>query len=143
MATYLSRQLSFQIFCGSRRDPSKVFLLSSMRRCQQWFLLASQPPPVMPAPTSPSNILCAPGAQHQGALGLLPGSCSPLLWPNLGDELPKTPPQPWGAVRERAWALLRWGKAWRRKTASEAPQERGKSPGLLGRRHPEGAGCTS
>lgn len=77
----------FQIFCGSRRNPSEDFLLllSSMRRCQ-WFLLANPPPPTMFAPTSPSKILCGPGAacaQYRGAIPLLPGAalhcCSQTL----------------------------------------------------------------
>lgn len=134
-ATYLSRQLFFQIICGSRGTPVKtVFSIlwgeASGGPCWRAHLLAQ-----FLSPQAPIKL----GA----ALLLLPTALAkPWRWAT------KNPTTAFGGLAgglsgkgpgpRCAGGKLRGGKQWEKDQG-----ECGESSGSLGRRHPEGMGCTS
>lgn len=140
MATYFGRQFFFQIFLWQQKGPRRRLSSSSLFHEEMPAVVpAGQPtssPPTVTALTSPSKILCGPGA----ALPPLPGGCFPLHWRNPGDELPTTLPQLWGAVWQRAWALLCWGEAQRWETVGEGPGGAGEEHRFIGEEAPGGNG---
>lgn len=109
-------------FVAEESSASFLFFLSFMRECQQWFLLASSPPPVVSAFTNPFKISCGPEA----VLPLLSGS-----WP-AADTLGMSCQNPCHNPRGLSGKGPCCGKVQKQETTWEEPETTGEERRFIG-----------